>query len=643
MDKTPKVDWDVQQSESLYGIQDWGKGFFSINSSGHVVVVNDKLKNQKELSLYELVQDLRERGLRSPLLIRFPHIIQSRIERINSCFQKAIKEYEYSGKYFGVYPIKVNQQRHVLEEIVRFGKPFNLGLECGSKPELLIALAFMKNPGSYIVCNGFKDQEYIETALLSQKLGQNTFIVIDRRSELDLVVEAARKLDIRPRIGFRAKIYSQGSGKWMESSGFKSKFGLTPSEIVEAVDFLKQAHLLDSLELLHFHVGSQIPSIHEIKASVKEAGRIFSELCSMGAPLKFLDVGGGLGVDYDGSGHGDSSTNYSDQEYANDVISIIQSICEEKQVPCPHIISESGRAIVAHSSLLVFDVLGSHEMKVNTGALKSEPEDTPLVKELLYIYEHLDENNINEFYNDLQEKGIETRQLFSLGGLSLKQRAKAEDLYWAIAQKMAILAKGLEEAEDIYWNLQDELSGTYFCNFSVFQSLPDSWAVGQLFPVMPIHRLDECPGKRVKLVDLTCDSDGKIEKFIDTETDEWQNYLEVHSLKKGETYYIGVFLTGAYQETLGDLHNLFGDTDAVHITMTESGYTVDYVVEGDTVTEVLSYVEYSRAELIESIRLLAEEGIRSGRLSNKEARLLMRHYEQGLSGYTYHEGPEGEL
>jgi arginine decarboxylase len=628
------MSWSVEKSAALYGINAWGNGYFKINQAGNIEIT--ALKDKPGLDLHRLIQDLRERGVRPPILLRFPDIVRTRVELISNCFANAIRENSYKGTYSGVYPIKVNQQRHLLEEIVEFGKENRLGLECGSKPELLIALAFMDTPNAHIICNGFKDIEYIDTALLSQKLGRQTFIVVDRMAELPIIIASSKKLNIKPRIGFRAKLNSQGSGRWVDSSGAKSKFGLTPSEIVFCVDLLKRENMLDCLELFHFHIGSQVPSIQAIKTSIKEASRFFTEFYTLGASPKYIDVGGGLGVDYDGSGKSDSSTNYSEQEYANDVVSILQSICDERNVPHPNIISESGRALVAHSSLLVFDVLGFNEVQKQSLPFTIDKKDSLLVKDLAYIYENVNNKNINEFYNDLIEKKNDTLQLFSFGGLSLEQRAKAEDLYWAIATKMTRVAKDSADGEDIYWNLQKELSDTYYCNFSVFQSLPDSWAVNQVFPVMPVHRLNEKPDRRATLVDLTCDSDGKIDSFIDTDSGNNQGFIEVHEPIPGQPYYLGVFLAGAYQEILGDLHNLFGDTDTVHISINDNGsYTVDHVLYGDTVTEVLSYLDYNRPELLELVRKSTEQSILRGSLSHSEARLLMKHFEEGLSGYTY--------
>ncbi len=633
--------WTCENSIDLYGIKNWGKNFFNVKDSGNLCI-NPKKNDSKEIDLFELIEDLKERGIRLPLLLRFPDILESRIQSLNDSFTQAIEEYEYKGHYQGAYPIKVNQQSHLVEEILRLGKPYNIGLECGSKPELLISLALMDNPSALIICNGFKDVEYIETALLAQKLRRNCIIVIDRVDEIRLTIEVSKKLNIKPNIGFRCKLNSQGGGRWIESSGARSKFGLTPSEIVRGVAQLEEADLLDRLVLLHFHIGSQIPSIQSIKASVKEGARFYTELKRLAPNLKYIDVGGGLGVDYDGSGKSDSSTNYSDQEYANDVVYHIQEACNEKGIEHPIIITESGRSLVAPSSLLVFDVLGANQISKDITDITVNSKDSPVVKELHYIYKSLQSDNLNEYYNDLIEKRRDTLQLFKYGVLDLKQRAKAEDLYWAIAAKIYELAKNNENLEDIYYALENELSDTYFCNFSIFQSLPDSWALKQIFPVMPIHKLNEKPTHRATLVDLTCDSDGKISQFSDTETGGTQKYLEVHKLVDKEPYYLAAFITGAYQEILGDLHNLFGDTDAVHISVQENGYKVDHVVEGDSVAEVLSYVQYQIPELLEKIRLASEHSIAEGQLTRPDARLLLKHYEQGISGYTYFEQPEGE-
>jgi arginine decarboxylase len=635
--------WSVDQSRELYRVGAWGSGFFDINEKGNMMVTPHGPTGPC-VDLLELTQDLQERGIRVPMLIRFPDITKSRIELLGQVFRKAIEDQGYKGSYRGVYPIKVNQQRHLVEELVKFGASARLGLECGSKPELLVVLAMMNTPDALIICNGFKDQEYIETAILSQKLGRNTIIVVDRMSELPMIIDAAKKFNTSPKIGLRAKLHTKGSGKWIESSGDRSKFGLTALEIVDCVERLKSENMLESLELLHYHIGSQISSISSVKGSLKEGTRFYTELYQMGARPKYIDVGGGLGVDYDGTGVTDSSINYSEQEYANDVVSIIQSTCDEKGVPHPDIVTEAGRALVAHHSVLVFNVLGINEVQKKEPATTISKDDHRVVQELAYIHEQLNPNNIDEFYHDVMHIRETVLQLFTFGVLNLQQRAKAENLCWVILTKMEALASRLEDSQDLAGTLRELLSDTYFCNFSVFQSMPDSWAVGQLFPLLPIHRLKEEPTRKAILVDMTCDSDGKIGQYIDSATSAGRkakkSTLEVHELNEKDPYYMGVFLIGAYQEILGDLHNLFGDTDAVHITITNLGYTVDHVVEGDTVTEVLSYVQYNRPELIESIRKASEDSIQSGTITKNEARALMRHYEEGLSGYTYLEDPE---
>lgn len=633
------ANWSPEKSAELYGINNWGAGYFRVSPQGRILVTPQGA-NGPSLDLHELTQDLLDRGIRVPIMIRFPDIIRARIELLHGCFQKAFTDHNYKGQYCGVYPIKVNQQRHLVEELVHFGRNIKLGLECGSKPELLVVLALMNTPEAVIICNGFKDQEYIETAILSAKLGRNTIIVVDRKEELDLIIQAAKKLNASPKIGFRAKLNTQGAGKWVDSSGARSKFGLTAVEIVEGVERLRQEGMLECLELLHYHIGSQVPNIQSIKASLKEGARFYAELIKMGAALKYIDVGGGLGVDYDGSGKTDSSINYSEQEYANDVVATLQSLCDEKGVPHPNIVTECGRALVAHHSVLIFNVMGVNELHRETPPRPAIKGDPNIMQDLQYIYEKVNKDNINECFNDLTVAKHETLQLFTYGVLGLEQRAWCESMYFTIATKMLGITKSTPDCDDIRAQLEDELCDTYYCNFSVFQSVPDSWAVGQLFPVLPIHRLDEEPEHSATLVDLTCDSDGKITKFIDAENGTYRKTMPVHYLKDKEPYYLGVFMTGAYQEILGDLHNLFGDTDAVHVSLSEAGYTIDHYVPGDTVTEVLSYVQYGRAEMVDNVRQATEAGIQRGTVTKQEAKLLIKHYEDGLSGYTYLEEAE---
>jgi arginine decarboxylase len=633
-EKESNKDWTPQKSAELYGLDFWGNDYFNVNDSGNVTLTPFG-KSGPSVDLKAVTDDLVQRGIRLPILLRFPDIVKSRIELIHSCFEQAIKTNGYNGNFNGVYPIKVNQQKHLVEEIVKHGEKYDFGLECGSKPELLITLALMDNSNGLIICNGFKDREYIEMALASQAMGRNTIIVVDRWTELSMILEASKKLKIKPKIGLRAKLNSQASGKWAETSGSRSKFGLTPSEIVYFIEVLKKEDMLDCLELLHFHIGSQIPSILSIKSAIKEGARFFTELYQMGARLKYMDVGGGLGVDYDGSGKSDSSRNYDEQEYANDVVWSIQQICDEKNVPHPDIITESGRSLVAHSSLLVFDVLGRNELRQPEINFPKINNESPLVRELYEIHNSISKENINESYNDLVEKKKDTKQLFAYGVLSLEQRAKAEDLYWASATKIADLAKDDDEYEDIYMELESELCDTFFCNFSVFQSLPDSWALNQVFPVMPIHKLNERPTRRAVIADLTCDSDGNIDAFVDSVEGGSHSFLPVHKQEPLEPYYMAVFITGAYQEILGDMHNLFGDTDAVHLTVEGDSYFVDHVIEGDDIQDVLAYVDFHRADLLQKVRSVTERQIQKGELSPKDARLLIGRYEKGLNRYTY--------
>ncbi|MCC2679677.1 MAG: arginine decarboxylase [Pseudobdellovibrio sp.] len=638
--KTTANQWTVEDSAKIYGINNWGNGYFRINNDGNVAVTPKGAKGNS-LDLYELTQELQDRGIRVPIMIRFPDIINERVHLLHRCFQKAIADHSYAGQYRGVYPIKVNQQRHLVQELVKFGRDVNLGLECGSKPELLVVLSLMNSPEGVIICNGFKDVEYIETALLAQKIGREIIIVVDRKDELKLIVDAGKKLNIKPKIGFRAKLNTQGAGKWVDSAGARSKFGLTAMEIVEGVEYLRKLNMLDCLELLHYHIGSQVPSIQSIKSSLREAARFYTELYNLGAKMKYIDVGGGLGVDYDGSGMGDSSVNYSEQEYANDVVSTLQVLCDEKGVPHPNIVTESGRALVAHHSVLVFNVMGVNNLFQQDPPATATKKDPALMQEMQYVFDKLTSENLNECFNDLMQTKTETLNQFTYGVLNLTQRAWCESMFFAIATKMLALAQVTPDCDDIVAELREKLCDTYFCNFSVFQSVPDSWAVGQLFPVMPIHNHKNEPCHEATLADLTCDSDGKIEKFIDTETGEVKKTLRIHPFKEGDApYFLGVFLTGAYQEILGDLHNLFGDTDAVHISITESGYTVDHYVPGDTVTEVLTYVQFGRAEMVDNVRQFTEESIASGNITKQEAKNLIRHYEEGLSGYTYLEEME---
>jgi arginine decarboxylase len=632
------VSWSVEDSRQLYGIEKWGYPFFGLNKKGHVAISeNFEKSSSKQIDLLELVEDLEKRGIKLPLLVRFPDVLKERVRHLFGCFNQAIAESSYQGKYMGVYPVKVNQEKHLVEDLMRLGDQHGLGLECGSKPELLIALSKMKSTEGLLICNGFKDFDYIETALLSLKMGRNTIIVIDRFSELSLVLKAYKEHGIRPKIGFRAKLYSQGSGRWAESSGQKSKFGLSPSEIVEACRVLSDEGLLDCLELLHYHIGSQVPSIQDIKTSLKEGGRFFSELFELGAKPKYLDVGGGLGVNYDGSGNSQSSVNYTDQEYANDVIYTIKAICQERSIPHPNIITESGRALVAHSSVLIFNVLGSNQTQKLRETKEIGETNHQVLRDLDDVAKYLNKRTIIESYNDLNQIRKDVLQLFSYGVLNLSQRATAEVMINNLYIKIKKIAKDSDmDFTDLIHELDSLLCETYYCNFSLFQSLPDSWAMGQVFPVIPLHRHNEEPTKRAVLVDLTCDSDGTLNKFIDPTSSTPQSYLEVHDVHEDEPYYIGVFLTGAYQEILGDMHNLFGDTDAVHVIFDkDDGYKVVDVVEGDTIGEMLNYVSFEPKNLIRDLKQDCLEACNSKMMTDRESRLLIKKFEESLLSYTY--------
>ena len=628
----PQKSWKIEDSEKLYRIQGWGEPYFSINAAGHITV-SPKGDRGGSLDLYDLVESLKQRSLGLPLLIRFSDILEDRIERLNSCFAKAIARYNYKNVYRGVFPVKCNQHRHLVEDLVRFGQPHYFGLEAGSKPELMIALATLKTPGAMLICNGYKDREYIETAILAQRLGQTPVIVIEQIEEVQLAIEAGKALGIKPVLGVRAKLSTKGIGHWGNSTGDRAKFGLTIPEIMRAVQELQAAEMLDSLQLLHFHIGSQISSISIIKEAIREASHIYVELAKLGANMKYLDVGGGLGVDYDGSKTNfHASKNYNMQNYANDVVAGVKDACDERKLPVPILISESGRAIASHQSVLIFDVLGTSDVPREI----AEPvgEDDHLIPRNLYeIYQSINEENYQEVYHDAIQFKEEAISLFNLGYLGIAERAKTERLYWACCEKIQAIARQKDYVPDDLEDLEKIMASIYYINLSVFQSAPDSWAINQLFPIMPIHRLNEEPTQRGILADLTCDSDGKIDQFIDLR--DVKSVLELHKINTGEPYYLALFLGGAYQEIMGNLHNLFGDANAVHIQLTPSGYKIEHVVKGDTMKEVLSYVQYDAESLVESIRRQTEQALQLNQISLSEAQLLLQNYERSLGCYTY--------
>ncbi len=626
--------WKINDALELYNVPAWGLGYFGINAQGRVEVRPERQASGPSVDLLELVEDVQRRGLRTPLLVRFSDILRDRIGHLAQAFNGAITEYGYQGSLRSVFPIKVNQQRHVVEEIVAHGRPVGMGLEAGSKPELLVALALLDTPDALIICNGYKDRAYVETALLAQHLGRRPVIVIDRFHELDLIVKASRELGIKPHIGVRARLTTKGAGKWVESTGDRSKFGLSSLEIVNAVERLRHEDMLECLELLHFHIGSQITSIRAHKDALREAARVFVGLHDLGARPRYLDVGGGLGVDYDGSQTNfHSSMNYTEQEYANDVVASIQEVCDERGVEHPDIVTESGRATVAHCSVLVFDVLGVNEMLTGREPEPVEEDAPKILQDLWEVWDNVTQKNALESYHDALALKEDGSTLFAHGTLDLVARARIERLFWDCCEKILRSLRGMKYVPEELEGLEKNLADTYYANFSVFQSAPDHWAVDQLFPLMPIHRLDEQPTRRGVFADLTCDSDGKIDQFIDPH--DVKHVLELHTWT-GQPYYMGMFLLGAYQEILGDLHNLFGDTDAVHVSLQgEGGYRIEHVVEGDEVSDVLSYVQYDRRALMERVRQMIEEALRKGTISLEESALLRRRYKEGLEEYTY--------
>src|SRR6187399_1145409 len=627
--------WSVHDASELYEVSRWGHGYFSVNNAGHVQVHPTK-DPARAIDLKELVDRLQLRGISLPVLVRFTDILEHRLGDIHAAFQGAIAQHQYQGGYSCVYPIKVNQQRHVVEEVFNFGRPYNFGLEAGSKPELLAVVALADND-TPIICNGFKDAEFIETAMLALKIGRNIIPVVEKYTELGLILEYAEKVGVRPQIGMRVKLASRGSGRWQSSGGYRSKFGLTVTEIMRGLEELKSRGMQDCLKLLHFHLGSQITNIRIVKGALNEAARVYTELAKLGAGLQYLDVGGGLGVDYDGSQTNfESSMNYTLEEYANDVVYHIQTVCDEAAVPHPTIISESGRAVVAYHSALVFNVLGVSGFRDEKVPTTGNPDWEQPLLDLIETYNNVTARNALEAFHDAQQALDMTLSLFSAGYLPLEQRSMAENLFWAIATKLQRIAATMAEVPEDLQNLDEQLSDTYFCNFSLFQSIPDSWAIKQLFPVMPIHRLNTRPTQHAVLGDITCDSDGKIDQFIDRR--DVKRTLPLHAVN-GEPYYLGVFLVGAYQEILGDLHNLFGDTHAVHVSLDDRGSVVlDAVIKGDTVKEVLDYVEFSADELVRKLRNDVETAVREGRVDYEGAGQLLRFYEDGLHGYTYLEG-----
>mgnify|MGYP000664107869 CR=1 FL=1 len=625
--------WRIEDSAELYNINGWGLKYFSINDKGHVAVT--PREGSASVDLKELMDELQVRDVTSPVLLRFPDILDNRIEKISKCFQQAADEYGYTAKNFIIYPIKVNQMRQVVEEIVSHGKKFNIGLEAGSKPELHAVLAINTDENSLIICNGYKDENYVELALLAQKMGRRIFLVVEKLNELRLIADISKRLKIRPNIGIRIKLASSGSGKWEESGGDGSKFGLNSSELLEALDFLEKAKMTDCLKLIHFHIGSQITKIRRIKNALKEASQFYVQLQNMGFHVEFVDIGGGLGVDYDGtrSSTSESSMNYSIQEYVNDSVSALVDACAKNNLPQPNIITESGRSLTAHHSVLVFEVLETTSLPIwdEKEELGENPHE--LVDELYKIWDNMNQPRLLESWHDALQIREEALDLFGLGLLDLRTRAQIEQLFWSVAREVNEIASDMKHAPEELRKISKLLPDKYFCNFSLFQSLPDSWSIDQLFPIMPISRLDERPDRTATIQDITCDSDGKINNFISSHGAN--SHLAVHALNNKEPYYIGLFLVGAYQEILGDMHNLFGDTNAVHVSVYKDRYEIDQVIDGETVAEVLDYVQFSPKKLVRSVETWVTSSMKAGIITPEEGREFLSNYRSGLYGYTY--------
>ena len=625
--------WRIEDSAELYNINGWGLKYFSINDKGHVTVT--PREGYASVDLKEIMDELQVKDIASPVLLRFPDILDNRIEKISNCFKQAAKEYDYQAQNYIIYPIKVNQMRQVVEEIVTHGKKFNLGLEAGSKPELHAVLATNIAENALIICNGYKDENYVELALLAQKMGRRIFLVAEKLNELKLIVEIAKRLKITPNVGIRIKISSSGSGKWEESGGDQSKFGLNSSELLEALDFLDRNKMTECLRLIHFHIGSQITKIRRIKNALREATQFYVQLTKMGFNIDFVDIGGGLGVDYDGtrSSASESSMNYSIQEYANDSVSALVDACVKNNLPQPNIITESGRSLTAHHSILVFDVLERTTLPIWNDKEEIDEEAHELTKELYQIWDRLNQPRLIESWHDALQIREDALDLFSLGMLDLRTRAQIEKLFWSVAREVAEMAASMKHPPEELRKVAKMIPDKYFCNFSLFQSLTDSWAIDQVFPIMPIARLEEKPQHTATLQDITCDSDGKIANFIahhGTATS-----LPVHSLRPGEPYYLGVFLVGAYQEILGDMHNLFGDTNAVHIDVYKDRYEIDQIIEGETVADVLDYVQFSHKRLVRNVETWVTASMKAGTITPEEGREFLSNYRSGLYGYTY--------
>ncbi len=625
--------WRIEDSEELYNIPGWGRNYFSVNEKGHITVT--PRAGYVSVDLKDVMDELQVRDVSAPVLLRFPDILDNRIEKISNCFRQASETYNYQASNYMIYPIKVNQMRQVVEEIVSYGKKFNIGLEAGSKPELHAVLATNIAENALIICNGYKDESYIELALLAQKMGRHIYIVVEKLNELRMIADIAKRLKVRPNVGIRIKLSSTGAGKWSESGGDQSKFGLNSSELLEALDFLERRDMKDCLKLIHFHIGSQINKIRVIKNALREATQFYVQLSALGYGVEFIDIGGGLGVDYDGtrSSSSESSMNYSIQEYANDAVSAIVDVCEKNGLRQPNIITESGRSLTAHHSVLIFEVLETTRLPEWRDNEELDPDAHELAKELYEIWDRLDSQRLFESWHDALQIREEALDRFSFGLLDLKTRAQIEKLFWSIAREVGEIAATMKHVPEDLRKIAKMIPDKYFCNFSLFQSLPDSWAIDQLFPIVPVSRLDEKPTRTCTIQDITCDSDGKIANFISPQGTS--NSLPVHALKQGESYYLAVFLVGAYQEILGDMHNLFGDTNAVHISVFKDHYEIDQIIAGESVDEVLDYVQYNPKKLVRNLETWVTASMKAGTITPEEGRDFISTYRAGLFGYTY--------
>lgn len=625
--------WKIEDSAELYNINGWGLKYFSVNDRGHVTVT--PREGYASVDLKEVMDELQVRDVTAPVLLRFPDILDNRIEKISNCFRQASKEYDYQGQSFLIYPIKVNQMRPVVEELVSHGRKFNIGLEAGSKPELHAVLATNIADNALIICNGYKDEKFVELALLAQKMGRRIYLVVEKLNELRIISEVAKRLKIMPNVGIRIKLSSSGSGKWEESGGDQSKFGLNSSELLEAIDFINRNKMQSCLKLIHFHIGSQVTKIRRIKNALREATQFYVQLSKLGFDIDFVDIGGGLGVDYDGTRNAasESSMNYSIQEYANDAVSALVDACVKNDIKQPNIITESGRSLAAHHSVLVFEVLETTSLPIWRDEEEIDPGAHELARELYDIWDRLNQPRLFESWHDALQIREEALDLFNLGLLDLKTRAQIEKLFWSIAREVGEIAAGMKHAPEELRKIAKMIPDKYFCNFSLFQSLTDSWAIDQVFPIIPISRLDERPNRTCTIQDITCDSDGKIANFITNHGTS--NSLPVHTVHPGEPYYLGVFLVGAYQEILGDMHNLFGDTNAVHISVYKDRYEIDRVIDGETVAEVLDYVQYNPKKLVRNVETWVTASMKAGHITPEEGREFLSNYRSGLYGYTY--------